>query len=203
MATVVAPFLTTRLPPELLSRILGFVPECWFTAKYSLAASYMEDPVPSDSTPSKSLVILLPTLATVCGTFRRALLASNQIALSLSGLRLPPHEWWCIIRTVAARRQLCPDVLSIYDCNLKPEELAGLLHAQPLSVISIRRCHSLHGNCRDTNQSHLPSAYSPRHFRTHFQQSTKHLIVPHTSIWCYHPSASHHLTTNTFCRIVY
>ena len=65
---------------------------------------------------------------------------------SLSGMRPPPQDWLGIVSIVGARRTLRPDVLAIYDCNLKPEVLAGLLRAQPLSVISIRRCHSLSGS---------------------------------------------------------
>ena len=134
--------LLDALPPELLSRLLGFVPECWYTAQYRAA----DAPIPPDATHSDAFVVLLPTAATVCTAFRRALLSSSKIALSLSGMRPPPHDWLGIVSIAGARRSLRPDVLAIYDCNLKPEILAGLLRAQPLSVISIRRCHSLSGS---------------------------------------------------------
>ena len=58
----------------------------------------------------------------------------------------PPASCSPLGSIAGARRSLRPDVLAIYDCNLKPEILAGLLRAQPLSVISIRRCHSLSGS---------------------------------------------------------
>ena len=134
--------LLDALPPELLSRLLGFVPECWYTAQYRAVAA----PIPPDATHSDAFVVLLPAAATVCTAFRRALLSSSKIALSLSGMRPPPHDWLGIVSIAGARRSLRPDVLAIYDCNLKPEILAGLLRAQPLSVISIRRCHSLSGS---------------------------------------------------------
>ena len=141
-----APSLThvvlVSLPPELLSRLLGFVPECWYTAHYRAASA----PIAPDATHSDSFVVLLPAVATVCTAFRRALLSSSKIALSLSGMRPPPQDWLGIVSIVGARLSLLPDVLAIYDCNLKPEVLAGLLRAQPLSVISIRRCHSLSGS---------------------------------------------------------
>ena len=120
--------LTTCLPEELLSRLLGFVPESAFTAQFT-----------------HELAVRLPALAAVCVTFRRALLASSKIALRFSGLRPAPHDWDHIIRVITKRRKLRPDVLLLDDCNIKPATLAGLLHAQPLSVVSIRRCHSLQG----------------------------------------------------------
>jgi hypothetical protein len=42
---------------------------------------------------------------------------------SLSGMRPPLHDWLGIVSIVGARRSLRPDVLAIYDCNLKPEVL--------------------------------------------------------------------------------
>ena len=61
-----APSLThvvlVSLPPELLSRLLGFVPECWYTAHYRAAGT----PIPPDATHSDAFVVLLPAAATVC-----------------------------------------------------------------------------------------------------------------------------------------
>ena len=61
-----APSLThvvlVSLPPELLSRLLGFVPECWYTAHYRAAGA----PIPPDATHSDAFVVLLPAAATVC-----------------------------------------------------------------------------------------------------------------------------------------
>ena len=130
----------TELPLELLGRLLGFVPESWFAASYAR----LTEP---------GLTIQLPALAAVCRVFRRALLGSNAIALNFLGLRLPPAEWQAIVAAVGERRTLRPDVLDLDDCNLKPDVLAGLLHAVRPSVVSVRRCHSLHGETLDA----LPS----------------------------------------------
>ena len=147
-----APSLTS-LPLELLSRLLGCVPECWYTACYRPAIAEAS-PIHSDATHSEAFVVLLPAAATVCTSFRRALLASNRIALSLSGLRPPPQDWRGIASIVGARRRLRPDVLAFYDCNLKPDVLAALLRGcSPLSVLSIRRCHSLAGGETSTLSS--------------------------------------------------
>ena len=40
-------------------------------------------------------------------------------------------------------------VIQLEECSLRSEVLAALLRAQPLSAISIRRCHSLQGEARE------------------------------------------------------
>ena len=75
------------LPPELLSRLLGFVPECWYTAHYRAAGA----PIPPDATHSDGFFVLLPAAATVCTAFRRALLSSSKIALRFEALWLTPR----------------------------------------------------------------------------------------------------------------
>ena len=213
-----APSLThvvlVSLPPELLSRLLGFVPECWYTAHYRAAGA----PIPPDATHSDGFVVLLPAAATVCTAFRRALLSSSKIALRYGALwltlaprthtthrtsHLTPHNSHLTASPACGRRRTTGSVSSTSsarggacgptcspsttatssprcskpkpnhthnhnpdpDPNPEPNQvLAGLLRAQPLSVISIRRCHSLSGRCC-LAPSHHPTI-PPSHHRT-------------------------------------
>ena len=212
-----APSLThvvlVSLPPELLSRLLGFVPECWYTAHYRAAGA----PIPPDATHSDGFVVLLPAAATVCTAFRRALLSSSKIALRYGALwltlaprthtthrtsHLTPHNSHLTASPACGRRRTTGSVSSTSsarggacgptcspsttatssprcskpkpnhthnhnpdpDPNPKPNQvLAGLLRAQPLSVISIRRCHSLSGRCCLAPSHHptIPPSHHP------------------------------------------
>ena len=140
--------LTDTLPLELLGRLLGFVPESWFAASYVRSTEHRTE-AESHTSPSSGLTIQLPALAGVCRAFRRALLGSNAIALNFLGLRLQPAEWQAIVAAVSGRKTLRPEVLDLDDCNLKPDVLAGLVQACRPSVVSVRRCHSLHGETLD------------------------------------------------------
>jgi len=87
--------------------------------------------------------VVPPPYVAVCKAWRELALSLPTIALRIDDRKRDAIDWWSFSCRCGDRKTLRIAELALTNCNVRSEELAGLLRAVPLRLLALQNCRSI------------------------------------------------------------